>query len=225
MNDIAATTSPPLASLRAEWRPLAMWSAVVPEWRALAARALEPNVFYEPAFALPAAALFGRNLGAMLVWSSDNRLLGFFPARIERPYGLAVLTGWTHPYGPLGTPLVDRDDGAAVIAAWLDHVRDDETLPGLAMLPLVPDDGPFALALGAILSRRQLASALMGRHRRAMLAAGDDRVGYVEQAVGAKKRKELRRQRHRLADMGTLKIDATTSAAGVVDALRNFLDL
>ena len=225
MNDISAVTSQSVAPLRAEWRPLATWSAVVPEWRALATCALEPNVFYEPGFALPAAAVFGRNLGAVLVWSHDQKLLGFFPARVERSIGLAVLTGWTHPYGPLGTPLVDRHEAASVLAAWLVHVKNDAALPNLAMLPLVPDDGPFAVALAAALARHDMASTSLGRHRRALLAPGDGRAGYVEQSVGAKKRKELRRQRHRLADMGTLKIDAATSATGVADALRDFLAL
>jgi hypothetical protein len=45
---------------RVEWRPLAGLGAIAAEWRALAARALEPNVFYEPAFALAAAPVFGR---------------------------------------------------------------------------------------------------------------------------------------------------------------------
>ena len=35
---------------------------------------------------------------------------------------LPVLVGWTHPYAPLGTPLVDRELGEAVIAAWFDHL-------------------------------------------------------------------------------------------------------
>ena len=39
------------------------------EWRDLAARALEPNVFYDPAFALAAAPVFGADAGAVLVWS------------------------------------------------------------------------------------------------------------------------------------------------------------
>ena len=69
-----------------EWRPLAELASIAPEWRALAARALVPNVFYEPAFALAAQPLFGRDVGATLVWSrgATRRLLGLFPARTER---------------------------------------------------------------------------------------------------------------------------------------------
>ncbi|MGC2125719.1 MAG: hypothetical protein WA652_22985, partial [Xanthobacteraceae bacterium] len=101
-------------SLTVEWRWLADLLPIADAWRDLAARALEPNVFYEPGFALAAASVFGNDVGAALVWSgtSPRQLLGFFPARLsERRYGLRlpVLIGWTHPYAPLGTPLIERD--------------------------------------------------------------------------------------------------------------------
>src|SRR4029077_12557034 len=84
-----------------ERRDFSQLASILPEWRALAADALEPNVFYEPAFALAAAPVFGRGVEAVLVWSGDapRRLLGLFPARVERRrYGLRlpVLLGWTH---------------------------------------------------------------------------------------------------------------------------------
>ena len=121
------------SDFRVEWRPLADLTGIAAQWQSLAARALEPNVFYEPAFALAAAPVFGPDVGAGLVWSrvSPKRLLGFFPARIERRrYGIAlpVLVGWTHPYGPLGTPLIDRDAGTAVLSAWLDHLASNTDL-------------------------------------------------------------------------------------------------
>src|SRR6266704_4366380 len=158
MNVVVAPPPPAAASLRVEWRPLASLAAVVAEWRARSARALEPNVFYEPAFALPAAPVFGRSAGAGLVWLHD-RLIGFLPANVERRYGLPlpVLTGWTHRYGPLGTPLIDRDDADLALAAWLDHVAREAALPPLWLLPLLPD-GPFARALDAALARRNGAS-------------------------------------------------------------------
>ena len=57
------------ASFRVEWRPLAEIGQFTDSWRALAERALDPNVFYEPAFALAAAPVFGRDVAAALVWS------------------------------------------------------------------------------------------------------------------------------------------------------------
>src|SRR5712691_11034628 len=116
---------PTLSAFRVEWRPLAELAAVGADWRALAARVLAPNVFYEPGFALAAAPVFGRGVGAGLVWSQamPPRLLGLFPARVERfRHGMPVLVGWTHPYAPLGAPLVDRELSEPVIAAWFAHV-------------------------------------------------------------------------------------------------------
>ena len=159
--------------LRAEWRGLAALDAVADEWRALAARALEPNVFYEPAFMLAAAPVFGAGAGAVLVRSAAGRLTGLFPARIERRGRLVpMLTGWTHPFAPLGMPLVDRDEPEAVIAAWLDHLAHDRTMPALLLMPLVPEQGAFARALDAVLSRSGRASAAFGRHQRALLDPG-----------------------------------------------------
>ena len=159
---------------RVEWRPLAELSPIAAEWRGLAGRALEPNVFYEPSFALAAQPVFGREVGAGLVWSraSEPRLLGLFPARIERRYGvpLPVLVGWTHPYGPFGAPLVDRERAEAVIAAWLDHLANDPQLPNILLIPYLPLDGPLAHALDAVVARRHGRSASFARHARALLA-------------------------------------------------------
>ena len=83
-----STMHAPLSTAyRAEWRGLADLAPLADEIRALAARAVEPNVFYEPAFMLAAAPVFGAGAGAMLVRSATGRLTGLFPARIERPQG------------------------------------------------------------------------------------------------------------------------------------------
>src|SRR5687768_8325833 len=77
--------APPLnPAYRVEWRRFSELESVVGQWRLLADRAIEPNVFYEPSFALNAYRLFGEDAGAWLVWSRMGRLLGLFPARIER---------------------------------------------------------------------------------------------------------------------------------------------
>ena len=47
------------ATARVEWKPLSALDDVRDAWAGLVGRALEPNVFYDPAFALPAAPVFG----------------------------------------------------------------------------------------------------------------------------------------------------------------------
>ena len=218
------------SSLTAEWRNLAELETVVKPWRDLAARALEPNVFYEPAFALGAAAVFGRDAGAVLIWSggSPRRLLGFFPARVQtRRYGvkLPVLVGWTHPYAPLGVPLVEREAAEPVLAAFLAQLATDRALPGLWLLPFLPAQSPFASALDAIVRRAQMPVADVNRRERALLAPGGERADYVENALGPRKQKELRRLGRRLSELGAVLFTSATKPAAVAAATEDFLVL
>jgi CelD/BcsL family acetyltransferase involved in cellulose biosynthesis len=154
--------------------------------------------------------------------------MGLFPAKVERRrYGipLAVLVGWTHPFAPLGTPLIDRDAGTAAISAWLDHVAGGTDLPRLLLMPYLPISGPVAEAFEAALARRGGSSVALACHERALLAPVGAREHYLDLAIGAKKRKELRRQRKRLADAGTLVSDTVTAPAAVAAALGDFLAL
>jgi CelD/BcsL family acetyltransferase involved in cellulose biosynthesis len=224
--------APAQTKLVAERRPLAALGDIIEPLRDLAARAAEPNVFYDPDFALPAAGApaLGRDVEAILVWSGDapRRLLGLFPFTISRrryAVKLPLLVGWTHPFAPLGTPLVDRDDCVEVVAAFLDHVATDEELPKHLLLPLLNENGPIAGVLRAALAEAGSLCAAFGRHSRAVLRPGRDRVGYVERAVGAKRRKELRRQRRRLAECGPLRFALASAPDEVAAALAVFLGL
>jgi CelD/BcsL family acetyltransferase involved in cellulose biosynthesis len=217
-------------ALAVEWRALSELEPIADAWRELAARALEPNIFYEPAFALEAAKVFGRDAGALLVWSgtSPRKLLGFFPAHIEpRRYGLKlpVWVGWTHAYAPLGTPLVEREAAEPAIAAWLAHLADDPDLPGLVLLPYLAADGPFATALDAIVRRAQMPIADFNTHQRAQLVPDDDRLFYVERTLGQHKQKELRRYVRRLGDVGALLFTTATEPETVAAAIEDFFAL
>jgi len=213
----------PLAPvLRVEWRGLDTLESIIDDWQGLTARALEPNVFYTPEFMLAAAPVFGAGVGATLVWSTTGRLVGLFPAGIERA-PTARLVGWTHPFAPLGTPLVDRDDADIVIAEWLDHLTRDDAKPPVLLMPLVPAAGPFASALVAVLERSSRKHATFGTHQRALLAPGSNREHYIERTISTSRRKELRRQRRRLEDMGPVTFVPSHTAADVADALKDFL--
>ena len=208
-----------------ELRPLKDLAAITEDWRALSAHAVEQNVFYDPGFALAAAPLFGADVLVGLVWTRMPRQLkGLFPVRIARHrYGfpLAVAIGWTHPYAPLGTPLVDRDMVEPVIAAWLDHVAQDPTLPNLMLMPLIAQAGPVATTLADILARRGCASACFGRHQRALFLPGEHRADYFQRTMSGKQLRKMRQRRRRLQQLGAAVEKAETPAHG----LDNFLQL
>lgn len=215
----------PLApKLRTEWRAFETLSSIAQEWRSLTARALEPNVFYDPAFALAAAPVFGKGVGATLVWSATGRLMGLFPSRAGRGHaGIQTATvGWTHSYAPLGVPLVDRDESEAVIAAWLDQIGQSN---GLLALSYIPEEGPFARTLDAVLTRTGRHHASFGHHDRALLDPGAERAGYLDRAVSSSKRKEIRRQRRRLEEVAPVAFATTTEALDIGAALKDFLVL
>ena len=81
------------SSFRVEWRAARSSSRRSPNNGArLPPSALEPNVFYEPAFAFAAAPVFGPDVGAVLVWSRARHRSSwdFSGAGRARPLGLAV---------------------------------------------------------------------------------------------------------------------------------------
>jgi CelD/BcsL family acetyltransferase involved in cellulose biosynthesis len=226
----ASMPAPHGAGFRVEWRPLADLGDIEAAWRDLAHRALEPNVFYAPDFALAAASVFGAGVGALLVWSrhEPQRLVGFMPLRVSRRrYGLfpPVLVGWTHPYAPFGVPLIDGDEAEAAVAAAFDFIARSPDLPRLVLLPLLPSTGRWAAVLAQALSRGGGRMALFGTHRRAILAPSHDRRGYLDQALRARKRKELRRQARRLSDQGALVVSHAISPQAVARALDAFMAL
>ena len=61
-----------ISSFAVEWRWLAELLPVADDWRDLAGRAIESNIFYDPGFALAAASVFGNDVGAVLVWSGTT---------------------------------------------------------------------------------------------------------------------------------------------------------
>jgi CelD/BcsL family acetyltransferase involved in cellulose biosynthesis len=99
--------------------------ALVPDWEALAADAMEPNPFYEPWMLLPALEAYaGARDGfeCFAVW--DNGVLGaLFPMKREGRYrGLpaAVLRSWRHRNMLLSTPLVRAKNAVACLRAFLE---------------------------------------------------------------------------------------------------------
>jgi CelD/BcsL family acetyltransferase involved in cellulose biosynthesis len=195
-------------SFDVELRPLAELAAIAENWRLLAGRAAEQNVFYDPAFALAAAPLFGTDVRVGLIWSRTPRqLVGLFPVRIDRRrYGVpfAVMIGWTHPYAPLGTPLVDRDMIEPVIAAWLDHIAGDAALPGLMLMPLLAQAGPFATTLADVLAGRNCQATSFDRHERALLLPGDSRADYFQRGMSGKRLRSMRRRQRKLEELGAV---------------------
>jgi hypothetical protein len=95
----------------------------------------------------------------------------------------------------------------------------------MVLLPFLPVDGAVAHALDTVLAPRGGRSVSFSPHQRALLAPVGERASYLDDAVGAKKRKELRRQRKRLADMGQVTSSNASDASAIAPALDDFFRL
>lgn len=203
---------------------------IVPAWLELIDRALEPNPFLHPAFALPLMQhlMAGSRLEVLAIWGGATpRLVGLFPLTLPRaPWG-GLARGFAHEQVCLGTPLLDRNRAAAVFDALLDWLgRERPRVAGL-LLSEIPVQS--ALVQQIIHGRQWPASIeIVETRHRAVLRARDGEVasdGNVLSLASAKRRKERKRQMRRLAERGARSYASARSSAEVARACELFLAL
>ena len=198
-------------------------------WDALARRAVEPNPFFESWYLLPALRAHDpAGEVRLFCLHHDGALVGLIPlARLSRYYGKPIphWAAWMHGNCFLGVPLVAGGEEAAFWQALLDWA-DSHAGAGLFLhLPHLPLDGPNHCALDALCARQGRPGGLVHREERAMLASDLPPEAYLEAALGGKKRKELRRQRTRLSELGALTIARSRGEAGLKQWIEDFLAL
>jgi hypothetical protein len=229
MRDATLTHAQPKASPGA-LAPLA--SVATEGWRALADRAIEPNGYYLPgwALAIDASARGRTNVSALGAWSDvaesgAARLIGLMPAvSLWRAYKIplpALVSA--DPYGTLCTPLLDREMPDQAAGRLMSQARD----AGAHALILrdVALDGAVMKTLARVLEQGGMRPRLLQSHARACLDATRNADELLRDALGAKKLKELRRQRHRLAEHGEVRFEVARTPDNAARALETFLNL
>lgn len=197
-------------------------------WVDLVGRALEPNPFLDPDFALPAAQhLSGRRRPCFaLVWAEDGAGRRDLVAVCPIVAGLGPLRGlasaWLHDLSTLGLPLLDRDRADAALSALLAWAGTALRGASGLLVPSLPADGPTAAALRRVAAKRGLDLAVLATWERAALRRGDPADLAAPSARGAK---ELRRQRRRLAERGALAFASAEAAADLRSEVERFLSL
>jgi CelD/BcsL family acetyltransferase involved in cellulose biosynthesis len=204
------------------------------QWRALAERAVEPNGYYLPDWELAVnASARGRTGGSALSAFTDvasvqddaTRLIGLLPViSMWRAYKIplpALVSG--DPYGTLGTPLLDREFAGDAITGLMQTARN----AGAHALILrdIPLDGAAMKALREVLRQGGMHPRLLQSHVRACLDASGDAEHLLQDALGSKKLKELRRQRNRLTEHGAVSFEVARQPDEVAAALETFLAL
>lgn len=201
----------------------------IAQWERLAARAAEPNPFFEPWFLLPALGQWGAGEGVRIkAWYHQGRLAGLIPIiRCARYYNYPVphAATWLHANAFCGVPLVARGCAEEFWRALLAHF---DRLPRRALflhLPLLPAEGPVNAALERVLAASGRPHSAVATQSRALLEGPANAAAYLQAAMSAKKRKELRRQHTRLAEQGALTFERIEGDEGLDRWIAEFLAL
>jgi CelD/BcsL family acetyltransferase involved in cellulose biosynthesis len=198
-------------------------------WHLLAQRAIEPSGYYLPEWecAVNASARGRSDVFALSAWSgaAAERLTGLMPViPMWRAYKIPLPAFVSaDPYGTLCTPLLDRDNAEDASLQLMRQAR--KAGAHALILRAVTLDGSAMKAFREELRRDGLRPLLLESHLRAALDARQDADELLREALGAKKLKELRRQRNRLAEHGEVSFHIARTPAEVAAAAEIFLEL
>ena len=231
-DDGRATSPHPAAALPQRNRLAPLTEIPADHWRALAEHAIEPNGYYLPAWELAVnASAHGRTaVSALSAWNESrherpSRLIGLLPVvslwrafRIPLP---ALVSA--SPYGTLCTPLIDRNSAGEAIKGLIDQAR----AAGAHALILrdVSLNGAAMKAFSEVLRQDGMRLEILQSHHRACLDARRDADDVLQDALPAKKLKELRRQLNRLGEHGAVRFDVARTPEAVASATEIFLTL
>jgi CelD/BcsL family acetyltransferase involved in cellulose biosynthesis len=211
-------------------------AAHVPAWDDLAGRSIDVNAFYESWMMLPALLALGtaRTLVFLFVYAANPGrpggpplLCGFIPLERRRFKGLpiAVLTLYKPAYCFLCTPLLRESHAVEALQAVFEWARTDRRGAGLLDFSYVPGDGPFNQALVDAVNERAAMTCQWETYNRALMRRAQNAEAYLAGAMSAGHRKELRRLRRRLADMGALESRALQPGDDLQPWIDAFLQL
>jgi CelD/BcsL family acetyltransferase involved in cellulose biosynthesis len=198
----------------------------VDAWRALAARAAEPNGYYLPDWELAVnASVPGRTGASALAAWHDKMLVGLLPVvwlRQASKIPLPTLVS-AHPYGTLCSPPLDHGMATDAAATLMQAAR--QSGARALVLREVALDGAAMKAFNTVLRGEGLRRRVLQWHLRACLDATRNTDELLHDALGARKLKELRRQRKRMAEHGAVAFEVARSPQQVAAALETFLKL
>jgi hypothetical protein len=183
VHDAAAARPRPTAARPQGLTPLTEIDADA--WRALAARAAEPNGYYLPDWELAVnAGVTGRTGALALAAWHDRMLVGLLPVvPIRQAYKIplpALVSA--HPYGTLCSPPLDHGMAVDAAATLMDAARQS----GARALVLrdVALDGAAMKAFNTVLRGEGLRRRVLQWHLRASLDATRDADELLQDALG-----------------------------------------
>lgn len=199
------------------------------EWQDIAASAADPNIFAQPwMIAAGIGCTAGDPPSRIIVRAPDGQTLGAAMIETADRHGrlpLPHVQMWSHPncFGTTATARAGAE--AAMWAGLIGKVSRRHPSAVLLSLPDIVEGSALHRGLIDAAARLYLPVVTEERVTRALLATELDPETYWEQAVRAKKRKELRRQWARLGEEGALAVDRLAPDADIAPWVDEFLAL
>ena len=203
------------------------------EWLELVREALEPNIFYEPVQLIPALKhLKAEIVLIVLIWLENENgrplLSGLFPLTQRQTFRrlpLAHCALWNHLHCHLCTPLVRKESADETFSAFFSWLDENDFAGDLVSFDQISADGPFWSSLKKFLNDDKRNFDEADFHHRALLKSSLNGKSYLARALSSKKRKELRRQRKRLEELGRLRIKHLGPTEDCQPWIKQFLEL
>ncbi|MEA2757712.1 MAG: hypothetical protein QOH65_325 [Methylobacteriaceae bacterium] len=201
---------------------------IAEQWAGLVSRALEPNVFMEPGFALAAAQHLARadRPTFVAVWertsaSERGRLLALWALVLRRNFlGAHIATLWCHKQSALGLPLLDAAHATETVAAVFAWLADAFPRLRIIVFPKLVRSGPTFACIVAHALDTGLEWRLLDQHKRAALFANGAGVTLSKEGC-----QNLRRRRRQLERHGSVRVRSSQSPADIRSATEDFLAL
>jgi CelD/BcsL family acetyltransferase involved in cellulose biosynthesis len=165
-----------------------------------------------------------------LVNNGSGQLIGVLPlVRAQRlgRFPLHHWQVWTHPNSFCAPILIRTGQQNLFWDLVQNGLADASPSRGACALVITncPLDGDSFSALRLLASKRAHAPTIVAKHARALAADSEPFGSYWDTHVRAKKRKELRRQAARLAELGTISVDELADDANPTPWIDEFLAL
>jgi CelD/BcsL family acetyltransferase involved in cellulose biosynthesis len=205
-------------------------------WQDLADHAMESNPFYEPWMLVPAIKSLsqGKALRFIFIYETSPpdstgaaRLLGFFPVELGsrfRNLPIRVVRLWQHLHCFLCTPLVRSERACETLAALLEWAA-KVLRADVVDLISIGGDGPFHRLLIRHADETGSLWCVRSSFTRGIWKRGEDLEAYLRRTLSTGVRKEYRRQRKRLGELGRLEFLTVRQSDGVDDWMEKFLHL
>ena len=197
---------------------------IEPAWRHLSRNAAEENAYYAPDYARALLDKIETRRVEALAVQEDRELVAMLPF-VRRRWSLfrePVNVAWQTKFTFSSHPLLDRHR-LKQAAASLVEAMSGTSQGAHWVIPNLAVDGPVSMALRAALDRKGMAYEFLGGFERAVLDRTGSFADHMKRCVSSKRRRELARNRRRLAELGALTYSNATGGAEVDRMVQEFL--